>query len=800
VQDVTLELPVILPSGPECERCILRLQDDLQRVKGVSAAAVNNARTAISVSFDPNVVTVGRIEQQARYIGAQIAERIDHLTLALRDVDCPDCCTAVERVLAGKPGVLWASANFAAGQAHIEFERGKIGPKELVRAVESAGVTAIPAPPATDEMRRELSEILKGDESIWIRHRRAVVTAVALLATAAGIVVQRLGDGETAVALFAGAIVVGGWTTARAALLAARARVADMNTLMTIAVLGAIGIGEWAEGASVVALFSLGNLLQNGAIDRTRRSIRALMDLTPRTARVLRGRGEFEVPVESVRLYETVLVKPGESIPLDGELLDGETTVNQAPITGESSPLPKKAGDFVYAGSLNGEGAIRVKVLNVFRDTVLTRLIHRVEEAQAQRAPAQLLVDRFARKYTPAVVALAVAVALVPPLWDTAMHAMVGATLLPWIWLHWFERALTLLVIACPCALVISTPVAVVTAIGAASRAGALIKGGAFLEEIGNVRAIVYDKTGTLTEGRFRIEDVVPLDSMSGNDVLRYAAAIEAHSEHPLAAAFTEVAAAYPQGALPAVTSFQSLPGLGARANIGSETYLVGNPTLLARWSINGDGAGRVLERVEALKKTAVVLASPDRALGVIVLSDTPRVGLAEAVRELRALGVRYQCLLTGDNAHVAQEVASLAGIEEFKACLLPEQKQSLIREYQQRYGSVAMVGDGVNDAPALAAANVGIAMGAAASDTALETADIALLGNDLRKLPALVRLSRRTQAIIRQNIFLSIGTKAGLLVAAVVVGIPLWLAVVGDVGIALLVTANALRLAGKVE
>ncbi len=790
----TVELPLSLDVGPDCDRCIRELQEELARIKGIRGAAVNNARTSIRVEYDPDTVTLARIEGEARRIGADLAERIDHVTFELRDVDCPDCAASIERGVSRLPGVLWAASSFATAQLHVEFERGKTSCPEIVRLVSAHGARARVILATGDDQRRTQREPASGLVAWWVERRRLIATMLATILTIAGAAVQASGHRTAAADLLALAIAIGGYSTARAAWLAARNREVDMNSLMTIAVIGAAAIGEWTEGATVVTLFSIGNLLQAGAMERTRRSIGALIDLTPKSATVVRGRGEFQVPVEQVRLGEQLLVKPGERIPLDGIVTGGASDVNQAPITGESVPVTRATGDAVYAGTLNGEGALSIEVTSVLRDSLLSRIVHRVEEAQAQRAPIQRTIDRFARKYTPCVTGLAATVAVGPPAAITAWAVAHGQDAPPHLWTAWLLRALALLLISCPCALVISTPVAVVTAIGQAARRGALVKGGAFLEELGRIRTVLFDKTGTLTHARFRIDDVIPLDSLPARDLLRIAGAIERHSEHPLAAAFAD----QPADACcltQAVTDYRALPGLGASASVQGTTYWLGNPALMASRGIELDGARVHLSQAEATAKTTVILADDQHALGLILLSDAPRDGVAETLRDLTRLGIARQVMLTGDNVHVAAQVAEKAGISEFKACLLPDEKLALVRDYQQQHGPVAMVGDGINDAPALAAANVGIAMGAAASDTALETADVALLGQDLSPLPYLIGLSRRTHTIVKQNIAVALATKGALIVAAIVVGLPLWLAVVGDVGVSLLVTANALRL-----
>jgi Cd2+/Zn2+-exporting ATPase len=612
----------------------------------------------------------------------------------------------------------------------------------------------------------------------------------------AGVLAGPLGlDSSGARLLYAIAIVVGGYSTLRAAWMSLRTRSLDMNVLMTLAVAGAAATGEWFEGASVVALFSIGNLLQASAMERTRGTIRGLMELAPRVAHVRRGRGDYDVPVENVPLHETVLVRPGERIPMDGEVIGGSSSVNESSITGESLPAEKGRGDAVYAGTLNQGGALEVMVTRVFRETTLARIIHRVEEAQAQRAPAQLTIDRFARVYTPFVTLLALLVAVGPPasLWTwCALH---DATMLPWVWADWFQRGLALLLVACPCALVISTPVAIVTAIGTASRNGVLIKGGAYLEAISDLKVMLYDKTGTLTTGEFELEDIVPLGNESCNRMLMVAAALESRSEHPLAQAFLQSVRRRKLIDLPIVSGFQSLAGFGIEGTIDGQTWRLGCPRLLERAGVSIEAARSVVARVEGLGRTAILLAKETEPTGVFVLADQPREEVKRTIDELRNLGIRRQCMITGDNAGVARSVSAQAGLDEYKACLLPEQKLELVKEFRRQAGPVGMVGDGVNDAPALASAEVGLVMGAAGSDTAMETADVALMGDDLSRLPYLIRLSRKTRSVVRQNIAVSIASKSVLVVAAVFVGIPLWLAVLGDVGVSLLVTLNSLRL-----
>jgi Cd2+/Zn2+-exporting ATPase len=568
-------------------------------------------------------------------------------------------------------------------------------------------------------------------------------------------------------------------------LLKLRAPAVGIDALMSLAVLGAIVIGEYVEAASLAFLFALAELLEGYAARRARSSLRALMELAPTVARVKRAGREETVPVEEVGLGELVIVRPGDRIPLDGEVARGESTVDQAPITGESLPAEKLPGDPVFAGTINREGYLEIRVTKRAEDTTLAKILHLVEEAEARRAPSERFVDRFARVYTPTVVLVAVGVALVPTLVFGAPFA------------QWFLRALALLVIACPCALLISTPVAVVSAITAAARQGVLIKGGAHLEEIGRLRAIVLDKTGTLTTGQLEVTDVVPLNGHSAAEVLEVAARLEARSKHPIAQAIVRHYEQQNGGEAPEharLERFESLTGRGVRAHLDGRLHLVGKPKLFAHAS--------ELERLpqfqalEAQAKTVVAVGTEDELLGLIAVADRIRPEALQAVRALKDLGLEV-VMITGDHEGTARAVAHSLGIEHLHAEALPDEKVHEIEHLVEEYGHVAMVGDGVNDAPALAAATVGIAMGAAGSDAALETADVALLGDDLSKLPYLIELGRAARRVIRQNVLSSIIVKLALGLGVFPGWVTLVLAVlVGDMGMSLAVTGNALRLA----
>jgi Cd2+/Zn2+-exporting ATPase len=514
------------------------------------------------------------------------------------------------------------------------------------------------------------------------------------------------------------AVLFGGFYFARSGLRALLERRLGIDFLMSIAILGAIYLGEYIEAASLAFLFSLAELLEDFSIERARHSLRELMTLAPDEARVKRSGADYAefVPVERVSVGEIIIVKPGERIALDGVVITGHSAVNQAPITGESLPIEKRTSDPVFAGTISEEGYLEIRVTKSAQDTTLARIIHLVEEAEAQKAPAERFVERFGRYYTPAVVTLAIAIAIIPPVW---LGAPFNA---------WFLRALTLLVIACPCALIISTPVSVISAITAAARQGVLIKGGIYLEEMGKVRAIALDKTGTLTTGRPTLTDLIPLNGHSREELLTLAASLERLSQHPIAAAI--MAQANGQN-LRAVEWFESLTGWGVRGRIDGQDYILGQPELFASWTL----PAQMLQRLHEEGKTVMLLGRERELLGLIAVADQIRDQAPEAIRRLRSLGLEI-VMITGDNEGTARTIAEKLGITHYHAAVLPDEKLHEIKHLIDEYGSVAMVGDGVNDAPALAAANVGIAMGAAGSDTALETAHIALLSDDLLRLP----------------------------------------------------------------
>jgi Cd2+/Zn2+-exporting ATPase len=684
------------------------------------------------------------------------------------------CCSTEEGVLRK-----CLDASIGPGAYTFNLATSELGVAEevdegrLVRQVREAGFVARPQG-APDPQ-----------ESFWERHRRGVIAGAAALLLAVGVLVQEVGASPTAArGILLASIVVGGWGIFVKALKAFRVKALDMNFLMTLAVIGAVLLGKYEEGAAVIVLFSLALMLESYSATRTRRAVRSLMELSPEMANVLRGGQELSVPARSVLPGERVMIRPGQRIPLDGVVESGSSGVVETMITGESTPVEKIPGAHVYAGSINDRGALVVRVTRAFAETTLARIVDLIKEAQHQRAPIQSFVDRFAAIYTPAVLAIALGVALAPPL------------VLRQPFLDWLYRALVMLVIACPCALVISTPVTIVSALTTAARRGMLIKGGKHLETLSKVHCLAFDKTGTLTEGKPAVTDIIPLNSLPREKLLEIVAAIEHHSEHHLASAvLMEAARMGVDYKHLVVETFEALPGEGVMAMIGGVTYYLGNQKLCEdRHFCNSD----VLQRVEGLTregKTAIVLGKEHEALCLVAFRDSARHQSRHTVSALKALGVSHMVMLSGDQATTVKQLAAEVGIEHQNAQMLPEEKMDAIHKLRERFGRVAMVGDGINDAPALAAASVGIAMGAVGTDTALETADVVLMQDDLSRLPLLLRISRKAMAVVRQNIVLALALKLVFLGLSIAGVATLWMAVLADDGAALLVILNGLRL-----
>jgi Zn2+/Cd2+-exporting ATPase len=596
------------------------------------------------------------------------------------------------------------------------------------------------------------------------------------------------GEGSIqAVFAFMAGILVGGYSLFKVGIKNLFRFQFDMKTLMTIAIIGAAIIGEWSEGAVVVILFAISEALEKYSMDKARASIRSLMDIAPKEALIKRNGKEMLIHVDDITIGDIMIVKPGQKIAMDGVVMDGVSSVNQAAITGESVPVEKAVNDEVYAGTLNEEGLLEVKVTKRVEDTTIAKIIHLVEEAQAERAPSQAFVDKFAKYYTPAIMVIAALVAIIPPL-------ILGGD-----WSEWVYQGLAVLVVGCPCALVVSTPVSIVTAIGNAARNGVLIKGGIYLEETGSLKAIAFDKTGTLTKGIPAVTDFEVVANVSDRKkLLSVVAALEYRSQHPLASAIMKKAdqenVAFKDLV---VTDFTSVTGKGIKGTIEGTTYYIGSPKWFGELQgkdLNQEIGQQILS-LQLQGKTVMVIGTNQEVIALIAVADEVRESSQTVIEKLHALGIKKTIMLTGDNQGTAKAIGKQVGVTDIQAELLPQDKLDFIKHLRKEYGHVAMVGDGINDAPALAAATVGVAMGGAGTDTALETADIALMGDDLRKLPFTIKLSRKALQIIKQNITFSIGIKLVALLLVIPGWLTLWIAIFADMGATIIVTLNSLRL-----
>jgi Cd2+/Zn2+-exporting ATPase len=750
---------------------------------------------------------------------------MESLHYTISGMDCADCATGIEKAIKRLDGVAECTVNFSTAKLDVVHDPTKTPGEKIVARVKALGYEAH-APQEEKSAIKSLQRNILFSFASYLLSRWQTACAVAggiLLGLGLAIkffavyLPPSLVDAGEVLLVFA--LLLAGFPIARSGF--ARLwinREININLLMTVAAAGALIIGETSEAATVIFLFAIGEALEGFTMERSRRSIRSLMELAPNHATVLRpcldckehigrngyvsgpcpycGAHEKTVRVEDLQIGETILVKPGERLPMDGVVISGESGVNQAPITGESISVAKSPGAEVFAGSVNGEGSLEVRVTKHAEDLTLARIIQLVEQAQAKRAPVQRFFDRFAAIYTPVVVAAAVLVAVVPPLffhqpfWNLADGAH-----------GWLYRALTLLVISCPCALVISTPVSIVSAISAAARHGVLIKGGAYLEVLARVRAFAFDKTGTLTYGRPTVVSTRSVDCENPNgvckpcgDMLALAAAVERRSEHPLAKAVVDAAGEQARHGDFAVGDVESLAGRGVRGTVNGKRVTVGNHKLFDAEFPHDESLCRAVKDAEANGQTAMMVSDGDKVRGYIAVADQLRDAGHAAIEDLKNLGIQKTVMLTGDNPTIASAIAEGVGVDEVRANLLPADKQEVINSLRDEYEYVAMVGDGINDAPALASASVGIAMGAASAQ-ALEAADVALMSNDLTKVPAIIRHSRETMSVIKQNVVFSIAIKVIFLALALPGLATLWMAVFADTGASLLVTLNGMRL-----
>jgi len=829
---VTLDVPDM-----DCPSCAEKIVNSVSTLDGVVSVEPQVMTGAVHVEYRPEKVGVDDVVERVQAAGYDVESRDDLQTerFDVPTMDCASCAGKIENALDTVAGIQDRETLPTTGTVIVTYDPSQTSRADLVAAIESAGYAVEDSGP--DAAEEDLVEESRARD-VWLSPR-ALKTWIGGGLLLVGLVLDFLLTGLDVTLVnfvgrefgtvelfyFAGA-VISGEQILRNGYYSARTRSLDIDLLMSLGILGAItasiAFGEalYLEAGMLAVLFSVAELMEEYAMDRARSSLRELMDLSPTTATVRRDGEETTVPVEQLRVGDRVIVRPGDRVPADGTVVEGESAVNQAPITGESVPVDKTAGDEVYAGTINEEGYLEAEVTAEAEDSTLARIIELVEDAQRDKTDHEQFVDRFAGQYTPVVVTLAVLIAAVPPLLISGSFSLgVGGQTLVFAgdWATWFRRGLALLVLSCPCALVISTPVSVVSGITSAAKNGVLIKGGTHLESVGTVGAVAFDKTGTLTHGQLTVTDVVPGSGESRESVLSVAASLESRSEHPIAEAIVEAA---DESAVDTddVSAFESLTGKGVRADLNGETYFAGKPALFEELGLTfdpdrpvSDGgvavedtggddiAAASAETIEALQadgKTVILVGTNERILGVVAVADEVRPEAKRTVERLHELGVERIVMLTGDNEVTARAVGEMAGVDEVRAELLPEEKAETVAALDEEFGGVMMVGDGVNDAPALATATVGVAMGAAGTDTAVESADVALMGDELSKLPYLYALSGKANGVIRQNIWASIGVKALL-----AVGVPFGLVnvavavVVGDMGMSLGVTTNALRL-----
>jgi len=802
-EKVALDLPVLLPDALDGEdRCVDRLLSTLSGSPGLDEVhvveAADGAPARLCLHYDPTITSMARIRSMAAGAGASITEQYGHVLWTVAGIGHIRKARSVREGLGRVEGVV--EADVAPGLVRVEFDRQRLDDQALRDALKARGVTVQDHTEGSDGHDHPAGDHDHGGPFGERSELIFAVTSAVLWVT--GLVLELSTDVTEAVVtgIFIAAGLFGGYFTSKEAIESVRNRRFEIDFLMLVAAAGAAALGKWEEGALLLALFSLGHALEGYAMGRARRAIEALGELAPKTATVRSADGEREISVDQLQLGDVVIVKPNERIPADGFVVAGTSSVNQAPLTGESIPVDKvpvddplsaaaspetvAASSRLFAGTINGAGQLDAHVTRLTRDSTLSKLATMVREAETQASPTQQFTDRFERIFVPAVLALVVAVLVV--------GAALGSS-----FSESFYRAMAVLVAASPCALAIATPSAVLAAVARAGQLGVLVKGGGPLEHLGTLRAVAFDKTGTLTEGRPQLTDVAPADGVDRLDLLSVAVAVESRSDHPLAAAIVRDGGARLEGQ-PSLTASDvtAITGRGVRATVGSSTILIGNAALFEE--SNGGLPPAVSEKAQALNaggRTIMIVKRDDRFLGVLGVRDTPRPEARQAVLALRSVGVRRAIMLSGDSQQVADAVARDVGLTDAWGDLMPEDKVTAIGRLRDEEGKVAMIGDGVNDAPALAHATVGIAMGAAGSDVALETADIALMGDDLSKLPVVIGLSRKASGVIRQNLFLSLGMVAFLVPATLVGFVGIGPAVVFHEGSTLVVVANALRL-----
>lgn len=768
---IKINIPLLIPGLTNTkDECLKHLENSLSNRRGISRAHIDSDASppVLCLHYDPDYVSLQDVRRVAERAGTRIANRFHHDTIPVEGVDCSDCVLVLEHSLSRMEGVLDVKVSYAAQKIFIEYNTKIASRQAIEKRIQDLGYGII-----QEGVRRWYDE-----------HRLLLFSLISGILLLCGWLGERLAGIPEPVSLvvYLGAYLAGGWHTARHAWQAVKMRAFDTDLLMVSAAIGSAILGQFAEGALLLFLFSIGHAMEGRVLERTRAAIRALAHLSPQSALVVREGGEFEVPVDEIGLNETVVVRPGDRLPVDGIVIEGTSSVDQSPLTGESIPISKGAGDPVLAGSLNGEGVLHIKATRLAKDSTIARVIRMVEQAQAQKSPTQQFTERFMRWFVPSVLIFDALVIVIPPLFGVPFSES-------------FIRAMTLLVAASPCALALGTPAAILAGIARGARHGLLIKGGAHLENLGKLKAIAFDKTGTVTQGKLKVTDIIPFDCLDADGLLALAATIESRSTHPLAQAIQR-AAREKNIVLPVATRVREITGQGVAAEVEGKEVWVGRPEIFR--SNNGKMAQRVHELVTAFEgegKTTLIISRTNQPIGIIALADVIRPDVSQVLEALERLGLRKIIMLTGDNQRAAGQIASQARFSSYLAELLPEDKVQVVKDLVAQEGVVAMVGDGINDAPALAHATVGICMGSAGNDVALETADVALMTDDLSKLPFAVGLGRATRKIITQNLILSLATIATLTISALSGWADLGATVAVHESATIMVALNAIRL-----
>ncbi|MBX3064776.1 MAG: cadmium-translocating P-type ATPase [Anaerolineae bacterium] len=797
---IQLDLSILLPKMDDHDECVEFLTARLATLKGIEQAHIveEGGKTRLCLHYDPNLLSLATVQRLAQEAGVEISQRYRHEQIAFAPLNAADAAIILERQLQQLKGMLHASVNYAAGLIFVAYDSEVLQRDTIEQTVQNMGTKLI-APVGgsprheargTEEHTHEHDHDHGSAPTFlphWMQERwTLILVGLAALFFLTGWLGDTFFGLPTSVAnvFFVLAYIAGGYDVATHAIPALFKGKLDTDILMLAAAAGAAVLGELGEGAFLLLLFAIGHAGEHYALDRARNAINALGSLMPKTAQVKRDGKLIEQPVEQIEIDDVVVVRPGDRIPVDGKVAQGSSTVDQSPITGESVPVTKIVGDEVFAGTVNKDNSLELQVKRLSADNTLSRVMKLVAEAQSQQSPTQQFADRFTSRFVPAVFIATLLVILVPPLLN----------LLPLQ--DSFYRGLLLLVAASPCALAIGTPAAVLAGIAQAARNGILIKGGVHLENLGGLKAIAFDKTGTITSGTFSVTDVIPLNGTPADDLLRIAGAVEQQSNHPLAQAVVR-AAQQKNLQFTKVDSLENVPGRGVRSAIDGKQVLIGSAKLFQESSAPTPDP-KLLQQVDALEKSGrstMLVSRGDEFLGILGLSDTPRPNVPEVMSDLRKLGIEHLVMLTGDNREVAKNIAAQVGLTDVEAELMPEDKLRTIKKLETKYHAIAMIGDGVNDAPALATATVGIAMGGAGTAVALETADVALMADDLGRLPFAIALSRASKEIIRQNLIISMGV-IGLLILTSVLGlVQLGFAVVLHEGSTIVVALNALRL-----